>query len=75
VAPSADRASSAVSYAAEVAYARLLHDALADEGIHVAHTAIVGALGPGLRHEPADIADLLWRQHTDRDDFQTVSDR
>jgi short-subunit dehydrogenase len=72
VAPSAERASSAVSYAAEVAYARMLHEALADEGIHVAHTAIVGALGPGQRHEPAAIADLLWRQHTERGDFQTV---
>jgi short-subunit dehydrogenase len=72
VAPSADRASSAVSYAAEVTYARMLHDALADENIHVAHTAIVGALGAGLRHEPADIAELLWRQHIERGDFQTV---
>ena len=72
VAPSAERASSAVAYAAEVAYARMLHEALADEGIHVAHTAIVGALGTGQRHEPAAIADLLWRQHTERGDFQTV---
>jgi short-subunit dehydrogenase len=72
VAPSAERASSAVSYAAEVSYARLLHEAVADEGIHVAHTAIVGALGPGLRHEPADVAEVLWRQHTERGEFQTV---
>lgn len=72
VAPHPDRASSAVTYAAEVTYARMLHDALADEGIHVAHTAIVGPLGPGRRHDPAAIADLLWRQHTERGDFQTV---
>ncbi|WP_373464506.1 hypothetical protein [Streptomyces sp. V4I2] len=51
VAPSAARASSAVSYCAEVAYARLLHEKLEPEGIRVAHTAIVGALGPGLQHE------------------------
>jgi hypothetical protein len=55
-----------------VAYARMLHEALADEGIHVAHTAIVGALGPGLQHEPEKIAEVLWRQHTERGDFQTV---
>lgn len=72
VVPNADRASSAVSYAAEVAYARMLHCALADEGIHVAHTAIVGALGPGLTHEPTEIADLLWRQHVHRGEFQSV---
>jgi short-subunit dehydrogenase len=74
VAPSHQRASSAVSYSAEVAYASLLHEALAPDGIHVAHTAIVGALGPGLRHEPSDVADELWRQHVDRTGFQTVLD-
>lgn len=72
VAPSAARASSAVSYAAEVAYARLLHEELTPEGIRVAHTAIVGALGPGLQHEPATVAELLWRQHAEGLDFQTV---
>lgn len=72
VAPSPERASSAVSYAAEVAYARMLHQTLARENIHVAHTAIVGALGTGLTHEPADIAEVLWRQHIERGEFQTV---
>ena len=72
VAPSAERASSAIAYAAEVAYAGMLHEALADEGIHVAHTAIVGALGPGQRHEPEAITEVLWRQHTERGEFQTV---
>ncbi|WP_329342893.1 SDR family NAD(P)-dependent oxidoreductase [Streptomyces sp. NBC_01352] len=72
VAPSAARASSAVSYSAEVAYARLLHEELGPEGIRVAHTAIVGALGPGLQHEPAAVAGLLWRRHTEGGDFQTV---
>jgi short-subunit dehydrogenase len=75
VAPSADRASSAISYAAEVAYARMLHEALAGEGIHVAHTAIVGPLGPGRQHEPARVAEVLWRQHAERGDFQTVLGR
>jgi NAD(P)-dependent dehydrogenase (short-subunit alcohol dehydrogenase family) len=75
VAPSAARASSAVSYAAEVAYARLLHEELSPEGIRVAHTAIVGALGPGLQHEPATVAELLWRQHAEGRDFQTVCAR
>ena len=74
VAPNAERASSAVSNAAEVAYARLLHDSLAGAGIHVAHTAIVGGLGKGLTHDPADIAELLWRQHVERHGFQHVVD-
>lgn len=72
VAPSPDRASSAVSNAAEVAYAKLLHGSLVDEGIHVAHTAIVGGLGPGLKHAPEDVAEVLWRQHVERDGFQHV---
>jgi short-subunit dehydrogenase len=72
VAPNAERATSAVSNAAEVAYARLLHDSLAGTGIHVAHTAIVGGLGRNLKHDPADIAELLWRQHVERRGFQHV---
>lgn len=72
VAPNAERASSAVSNAAEVAYARLLHDSLAGAGIHVAHTAIVGGLGRNLTHDPADVAELLWRQHVERRGFQHV---
>jgi NADP-dependent 3-hydroxy acid dehydrogenase YdfG len=67
-------ASSGITYAAEVAYARMLHDTVAADGVHVAHTAIVGALGPGLEHEPSKVADVLWRQHQDRDAFQTVVD-
>ena len=64
-----------ISYAVEVAYARMLHEALASEGIHVAHTAIVGPLGSGLQHEPAHAAELLWCQHAERGDFQTVLGR
>lgn len=74
VAPSHERASSAVSNAAEVSYARLLHEALSSEGIHAAHLAIVGGLGEGLKHAPADVAETLWRAHTERDTFQHVLD-
>lgn len=74
VAPNAERASSAVSNAAEVAYARLLHESLAGWGIHVAHTAIVGGLGRNLQHNPDDVAELLWRQHVERRGFQHVVD-
>ena len=72
VAPSHERAVSGVVYGAEVAYARMLHDALAPEGIHVAVATIVGAVGPGAQHEPAAIAEQLWRQHVDRGELQTV---
>lgn len=74
VAPRPARAGSGITYAAEVAYARMLHDTLAADGVHAAHLAVVGPLGPGLTHEPSTTADLLWRQHRDHDTFQTVVD-
>jgi NADP-dependent 3-hydroxy acid dehydrogenase YdfG len=65
------RAGVGISFAAEVAYARMLHDEVADRGVHVAHTAIGGRIAPGMDHEPEDVADLLWSHHVDRSTFQT----
>jgi hypothetical protein len=49
----------------------MLHDEVADRGVHVAHTVIGGRMAPGSDHEPDEIADLLWRQHVERAAFQT----
>lgn len=65
------RAGVGVSFAGEVAWARMLHDELADHGIHVAHTAIGGSIAPGGDNEPQDIADVLWSHHAERGPFQT----
>jgi NADP-dependent 3-hydroxy acid dehydrogenase YdfG len=65
------RAGVGISFAGEVAYARMLHDEVSERGVHVAHTAIGGRIAPGADHEPDDVAELLWRQHTDRSAFQT----
>ncbi|WP_445149668.1 SDR family NAD(P)-dependent oxidoreductase [Baekduia sp. Peel2402] len=65
------RAGVGISFAGEVAYARMLHDELRDRGIHVAHTAIGGRIAPGEDHEPDDVAELLWRHHAEPGDFQT----
>jgi NADP-dependent 3-hydroxy acid dehydrogenase YdfG len=65
------RAGVGISFAGEVAYARMLHDELADQGIHVAHTAIAGRIAPDGDHEPSDVADVLWSQHVDHATFQT----
>lgn len=67
VQPHRDRAVSGIAYAAESAYVRMLHEALASEGVHAAQVTIVGAVGRGERHEPAAVADELWRRHTERD--------
>ena len=61
--PNPLRAGVGISFAGEVAYARMLHDEVKDRGVHVAHTAIGGRIAPGADHEPDDIAEALWRQH------------
>jgi NADP-dependent 3-hydroxy acid dehydrogenase YdfG len=65
------RAGVGISFAGEVAYARMLHDALRDAGIHVAHTAIASRIAPGADNEPDDVAEVLWTHHVDRRVFQT----
>jgi short-subunit dehydrogenase len=64
------RAGVGVSFAGEVAYARMLHDELRDRGIHVGHTAIGGSIARGGDQEPDDVAEVLWRHHTERSTFQ-----
>jgi NADP-dependent 3-hydroxy acid dehydrogenase YdfG len=68
--PYPSRAGVGIAFAGEVAYARMLHDELRDRGVHVAHTAIGGRIAPGADHEPDDVADALWRCHTERSEFQ-----
>ena len=68
--PNPLRAGVGISFAGEVAYARMLHAELRDHGIHVGHTAIGGSIASGGDHEPDDVADVLWRHHTERSDFQ-----
>lgn len=64
------RAGVGVSFAGEVAYARMLHEELADRGVFVGHTAIAGSIAPGGDHEPEEIADILWRRHSEGGEFQ-----
>ncbi|WP_433579121.1 SDR family NAD(P)-dependent oxidoreductase [Nocardia brasiliensis] len=72
VEPHRDRAASAIAYAAESAYVRMLHDALADQGVLAAQVTVVGPIGPGARHEPDAVARQLWRLHTERDQSLVV---
>jgi NADP-dependent 3-hydroxy acid dehydrogenase YdfG len=66
------RAGVGISFAGEVAYARMLHEEVAPRGVHVAHTAIPGRIAPGADHEPEDVAEILWSHHAGRGEFQTV---
>lgn len=49
----------------------MLHDALRDERIHVAHITVAGRIAPGADNEPGDVAEVLWTHHVDRRVFQT----
>ncbi|WP_261163817.1 SDR family oxidoreductase [Microbacterium sp. Marseille-Q6965] len=61
-----------VAFAAESAYAQLLHDALAPENIHVAQLIIPLGIGGGEPdHEPEALADRLWSLHAERGRFRT----
>lgn len=64
VRPSPARAVSAIAYAGLTSYVDLLTQTLPDRGIHIARLTIVGPVGPGLTHEPDDIANHLWQHHT-----------
>jgi NADP-dependent 3-hydroxy acid dehydrogenase YdfG len=72
VKPYPERTGVGVSFAGEVAYARMLNEELADKGVHVGHTAIAGRIAPGEDHEPDDVAEVLWKHHTDKGDFQVL---
>ncbi|AEM84996.1 SDR family NAD(P)-dependent oxidoreductase [Streptomyces violaceusniger] len=75
VVPHPERAGTSIAFAAESAYGRLLHDTLADEGIHVAQLIIPGAIVPGHdKKDPAVLADTLWTLHQDRHGFRHFAD-
>lgn len=72
VRPSPERAVSAVAYAGLSSYVDLLSRALPQRGINVGRVTIVGAVGPGLAHEPGDVAEHLWRRHASPAETVTV---
>jgi hypothetical protein len=72
VRPNHNYAGTSVAFAAESAYAQMLHDALATEGIHVAQLIIPLGIGGGdPEHEPAALSETLWRIHGERKNFRT----
>ncbi|MGO4856350.1 SDR family NAD(P)-dependent oxidoreductase [Arthrobacter sp. 2MCAF14] len=70
--PNHNYAGTSAAFAAESAYAQMLHDALAPEGIHVAQLIIPLGIGGGdPAHEPAALAGTLWRIYSEGEDFRT----
>ena len=75
VRPRPDFAGTSVAFAAESAYARMLHSALAEENIHVGQLVSPGAITPGHpRKDPAVLAETLRDMHRDRGDFRVLAE-
>ncbi|MFJ9683620.1 SDR family NAD(P)-dependent oxidoreductase [Streptomyces sp. NPDC101194] len=71
VQPHPERAGTSIAFAAESAYARMLHATLAPEGVHVAQLIIPGAITPADPHtDPGLLADTLFNLHTERGGFR-----
>jgi NADP-dependent 3-hydroxy acid dehydrogenase YdfG len=75
VRPNAAVAGTSVAFAGESAFARMLHDEVAADGIHVAQLVIPGRIEPGHpTHDPAVLADKLWELHSRADVFRDFAD-
>ncbi|MDH6628635.1 NADP-dependent 3-hydroxy acid dehydrogenase YdfG [Streptomyces sp. LBL] len=75
VRPNPNVAGTSVAFAAESAYARMLHDALAPENIHAAQLIIPGAIRPEAEHSSPDVlAQRLYDIHQERDGFRHYSE-
>jgi NAD(P)-dependent dehydrogenase (short-subunit alcohol dehydrogenase family) len=71
VRPHPERAGTSIAFAAESAYARMLHDALAPENIHAAQLIIPGAIRPDAeRSSPEVLAERLYAIHAERGGFR-----
>ncbi|MFD7774483.1 SDR family NAD(P)-dependent oxidoreductase [Streptomyces sp. NPDC059753] len=71
VRPHPERAGTSIAFAAESAYARMLHDALAEENIHAAQLIIPGAIRPDAEHsDPEVLAERLYAIHAERTGFR-----
>jgi NAD(P)-dependent dehydrogenase (short-subunit alcohol dehydrogenase family) len=68
-------AGTSIAFAGEGAFAKMMHDVLADDGIHVGQLIIPGGITPGHpTHDPDVLAGLLWRMHSERGDFRRFAE-
>ncbi|MGW2287081.1 SDR family oxidoreductase [Streptomyces phaeochromogenes] len=69
--PNPNVAGTSIAFAAESAYARMLHDTLTPENIHAAQLIIPGAIRPDAEHSSPDVlAQRLYDIHQQRDGFR-----
>jgi len=71
VRPRADYAGTSIAFAAESAYAQILHEALEHQGVYVAQLVIPGAIGEDDPDtNPDSIAQRIWTLHVEREGFR-----
>lgn len=64
-----------IAFAGESAYAELLHEAVADENVHVGQLIIPFGIDDGQDdHSGAAVAERLWTIHAERGDFRTYAE-
>lgn len=69
--PNPKVAGTSIAFAAESAYAAMLHNALAPENIHAAQLIVPGAIRPDAEHASPDaLAERLHAIHTERGAFR-----
>lgn len=74
VQPGAHVAGTSIAFAAQSAYAQMMHETLAPEDIHVAQLIIPGAIEEGsAEKDPQVLAERLWTIHAERGDFRTYA--
>jgi len=72
--PNPNEAGTSIAFAGEGAYAKMLHDTVAGDGVHVAQLIIPGAIEPGdPDKDPGVLADTVWRLHINRDEFRAFA--
>ncbi|MEU2771756.1 SDR family NAD(P)-dependent oxidoreductase [Streptomyces sp. NPDC007162] len=75
VRPHPERAGTSIAFAAESAYAAMLHDALVGENIHVAQLVVPGAIRPDAEYSsPQALAERLYALHAERGAFRHYSE-
>ncbi len=75
VRPGARVTGTSVAFAGESAYAQLLHDAAAEEHVHVGQLIIPFGIDDGQDdHSSAAVAERLWTIHSERGEFRTYAE-
>jgi len=75
VRPGARVTGTSVAFAGESAYAQLLHDAVAEEHVHVGQLIIPFGIDDGQDdHSSAAVAERLWTIHSERGEFRTYAE-